>query len=203
MEIDRRCNLVLTLDRKVGEEKDPETGRMRPVMKPYAHVHHTPIDEATYESHFWVLHKAVATMYTERMTPAIASRIGLLTLRRVAKEIGPVAQAEVEKGLLPEIWRRTNVLMAGERGYEMLPFEEAARTMDPDDAREVRNYITFFTAASWFHWRQEKTDAFFPAMIDSGAQIVSSDCTEYLASLQTSMPAAPSGATAPLSSIPH
>jgi hypothetical protein len=198
MEIDRRCNLVLTLEKTVRAKN--EEGVEVPKAVPYAYVHHTPIDQSTYEMHFFVLHKVVATLYTERMTPAIASRVGMLMLRRVAKETGTTAEVEL---LLSEIWRRTNVLMATERGYDTIPFVEAMKTMDADDVREVQNYVCFFTAAFWFHLRQEKTENFFPAMIDSGAQIVSSSCTEYRDSLPTLTPHAPTGGTAALSSIPH
>ena len=196
MEIDRKGNLVLTLEKVVGKDEKGE-----PISKPYAYVHHVPIDQNTYEMFFYVLHKTVAAMYTDRMTPAIASRIGMLMLKKVAKEQG--ALPEIEKGLLPEIWRRTNVLMAGERGYDTVPFEEAMKSMDLDDVREVQNYVCFFTAASWFHWKQEKLEAFYPAMTDSGVQIVSSNCTEYRDSLPTLTPPESIGATAPLSSIPH
>lgn len=201
MEIDRKLNLVLTLDKEVGREKDPETGEEKKVFKPYAYVHHTPILKAVYDSHFWILTQAVHKLYSARMTPAIASRVAMGVLMQVAKENG--AEKSITEGLLPEIWRNTMVMMQTENGYEQIPLHEAERSMPADDVREVRNYVSFFTAASWFHWRQEREDGLYPAMIDSGAQIVSLTSTEYLDSLRTSMPLESSGAKDPPSSIAY
>lgn len=201
MEIDRKLNLVLTLDKEVGREKDPETGEEKKVFKPYAYVHHTPILKAVYDSHFWILTQAVHKLYSARMTPAIASRVAMGVLMQVAKENG--AEKSIAEGLLPEIWRNTMVMMQTENGYEQIPLHEAERSMPADDVREVRNYVSFFTAASWFHWRQEREDGLYPAMIDSGAQIVSLTSTEYLDSLRTSMPLESSGAKDPPSSIAY
>lgn len=201
MEIDRKLNLVLTLDKEVGREKDPETGEEKKVFKPYAYVHHTPILKAVYDSHFWILTQAVHKLYSARMTPAIASRVAMGVLMQVAKENG--AEKSITEGLLPEIWRNTMVMMQTENGYEQIPLHEAERSMPADDVREVRNYVSFFTAASWFHWRQEREDGLYPAMIDSGAQIVSSTSTEFLDSLRTSMPLESSGAKDPPSSIAY
>ena len=203
MEIDRKLNLVLALDKQVGVEKDAETGIERKILKPYAYVHHTPILEGVYNSHSWIIIQAIHRLYSARMTPPIASRVALNVLMQIAKENGPLAEKALLEGLLPEVWRNTMVLMQTERGYEQLLLPEAEKLLPSDDVREVRNYVVFFTSASWFHWRQEREDGLYPAMIESGAQIVSSSSTEFLASLPTSTPPGSSGGKEALSSIPH
>jgi hypothetical protein len=192
MKLDRRLNLVLSVTREDGTD---------------LWVHHTPIRREIYEQHFFVLTKMMAAMYEERLPPPMAARISLLMLRKIAKELGVLA--EVEGTLLPEVWRMTNVMVptkgsngtAG--GWTPLPLEKVLhdRLIDDEDGEEVKNHVCFFTAASWVHRKTELDEMVYPMLIGSGAQIVSSDSTAYLASLQTSTPAESSGETATPSSI--
>jgi hypothetical protein len=129
-------------------------------------------------------------------------------LRKVADELG--VRQPVEGMLLPEIWRMTNVLVPGHSlngsnpGWTTLPLEKviADKMIDPEDAEEVKNHVCFFTSASWIHKRRELDTIIYPMLTGSGSQIVSSNSTEFIASLPTSTPPAPTGEKAPASSIP-
>jgi hypothetical protein len=196
MKIDRRLNLVLSVTRDDGTE---------------VWVHHTPIRREIYEQHFLVLTKTMAAMYEQSLPPTMSARIALLMIRKVADELD--VRQQVETTLLPEIWRMTMVLVPSQPqlvnggsigGWQPLPLEKVMqeKIISEEDAEEVKNYVCFFTAASWIHRKSELDEIVYPMLTRSGSQIVSSNSTDFMASLQTSTPAASTGAMATPSSIP-
>lgn len=192
--LDRRLNIVFEVTRENGAK---------------AYVHSTPISRNVYDEHFLLLTKTINMLYAEEIAPAICTRVCMLMMRKVAKEMDggdstTPNQNALERGLLPEIWRLTNVVMQVESGYEVLPFAEASKLLDEDDIKEVQNALCFFTAASWFHKQKEMELTIYP-ILRSGAQIGSWNVTEFQTSIQTSTQEEPIGQspTATALSIPH
>jgi hypothetical protein len=111
---------------------------------------------------------------------------------------------------MPEIRRLTNVLVPNGAGWETLPLEEALRRnlVDPDTMAEIEGAIVFFICVSAV-LRGPAARTKLSLMLTGltslwGAQTTSSDVKEFGASLRTSMPVAPSGASIPAaSSLPH
>lgn len=171
------------------------------------YVHSVPIRAEIWDQHYLVLTKTLNDIYERGMAPGMASRIALNVLRDTARSISEETLERVDGLLLPEIWRLTNVLVPQPgAGWTMLPFEKvvADKLIDDEDERTIRNHIVFFTAASWVHTRKELDQMIYPMMRSDtfGAQIVSSSCTDFMRSLQTSTPAATTGETATPSSMP-
>ena len=187
MEIDRKLNLVLTVERADGS---------------IVHVHSTPIRQAVFAQYYKVLAKTFAQIYSGGYGVTAAPRIAAMLLKDVAAEEG--GRAGVQEGLINEIRRVTNVVVLGERGWETLPLDDALKRdlLDEDDASEVENAVVFFIVASVMHKRAELRAVLDVVRGIWGGQLVSSTCTEYAASLPTSTAAASTGATATPSSIP-
>jgi len=187
MKINRKLNLVLSVTRDDGVE---------------VYVHSTPISREIYEANFLALSKTVSSMYEEGLAPGICSRVALLMLKEVATRLNRTEA--IERTLLPEIWRLTNVIMPNEKGYETVPFQTVINNslLNKEDISEVQNFLTFFTAASWVHKNVELETLIYPLLQSSGGQTTSSNCTEYANSLQTSKLVENTGATATPSSIP-
>ena len=187
MKINKRLNLALPVERANGST---------------IYVHSMPISEEIYDANFLLLSKVVSSMYREGLAPGIAARNGLRMIRRVAIEMG--VMEEVDRELLQEIWRLTNVIADG----KVTPFviaENDPSILDKEDAAEVKNFICFFTSASWVHKRAELDEVLYPMLRDSGAQIVSLNSTEFMNSLTTSNVPGTTGASPPAiaSSPPH
>jgi hypothetical protein len=119
-------------------------------------------------------------------------------LRKVSKEMGVWdGPAGVERGLMAEIHRLTNVLMPGRGGWETVPIHEAKERgfLDSSEASEVDACIVFFTLMSVMHKKTDLKEVLDGAMSLWGAQIELLNCTEYTNFLKTSTTAASSGAT--------
>lgn len=189
MRIDRRLNLVLQVD------GDDSGGVL--------HVHHSPIRQEVYEQHFMFITKAMTSMYLEGIHPIACTRIAYLTMKKLAEAGGPDQLALIENTLFNEIWRLTNVLVPKERGWELVPFYELMKSdlLSQSDVSEVKNYICFFTGASWVHGRAERI-GMFEMLESSGMQTTFSDVTEFKNSLAMSKPVESTGATGTASSIP-
>jgi hypothetical protein len=190
MRIDRKLNLVLEV------EGDNETT---------LYVHHTPIRQEVFEQHFMFITKAMTSMYVEGLHPVACTRIAYYTMNKLAMAEGPEQHAFIDNTLFNEIWRLTNVLVPGERGWELVPFFQLMKgednTLSPSDIMEVKNYICFFTGGSWVHGRKERENM-YEMLTASGLQTTSSDVTVYKNSLLTLKPGANTGETEKPSSIP-
>ena|SRR3974390_2260268 len=173
--IDRKLNLVLTYPRDKGA----------------LYVHATAISKQVFETYYRVISKAFASIYTDYggASGAFASgpRIAALELKRAAAEFGgESAKADVEQGLMAEIRRLANAILLTDKGWETLPLGEVIKRglLDEDEASEVENALAFFTVASRMHRKQELTGVLGVMSDLWGAQIVSSNCTAYAASLE-------------------
>jgi len=174
MKIDKRLNLVLAVP------QDDE-GNM-------AYVHSVPIMRETYEANHRLLTRTMVRMVTDDLGMGAMTRVAMYNLRDVAGEMdGPRGDTfgKAAESLIQEIRRLSNVRVAGERGWENLPLEEAYnKKLFGDDANaEVMNALVFFTLASWFY-RPNERSMMYEILKGYDAQIVSSSFTEF----QTSLP---------------
>ena len=141
MKIDRRLNLVLTVDRDEGP----------------AYVHAVPLREEVWERYFLTISKTYVAMienggeWMMRMGPRTAS----MMLRRIATADGSWEGPEgVALGLVAEIRRTTQVMVLTDAGWDMIPLQIALdqKLFDPKDAVEVESAVTFFIACWAWTW---------------------------------------------------
>jgi hypothetical protein len=194
MKLDRRLNIVLSLETPSG-----------PI-----YVHSAPISREVFELYFSVISQTFAAIYSEGHGPISGPRIAALLLKQVATSIPRptrdeptrTAWPDVERGLMNEIRRLTNVIMPGPKGWMTIPLEEGLRTnnIDAMDASEVENAIVFFTVCSIMHRKADLPDVLAIMSKLWGAQTTSSNCTEFSASLPTSIADENSGEKVPGSS---
>ena len=189
MRIDRKLNLVLPLETDGGT----------------IYVHSMPLSREAFERYYRIISKTFAAIYQEGLASIAGPRVAGMMLRDIATRSGVWDGPEgVENGLMNEIRRLSNVVMLGETGWVTVPFYDAIRRdlLTADDISEAEGAIVFFICNSAMHRR-----AVLGPILDGmaslwGAQIVSSNCTEFAASLPISTETASSGATVPISSVP-
>lgn len=175
MKIDRKLNLVIP----VYDDQD------RPI-----YVHSMPISKEVFETYFRVLSRAYSEILTGGFGIMAGPRVTALIVKDIAKNEGRWEGPEgVERGLFAEIFRLTNVIVSGERGWETIPLDEARRrgSIDDGDFAEVENAILFFTVNSHMMRRREAPTLLESAAQMWGAQTSSLDCTAFQASLPTSI----------------
>jgi hypothetical protein len=174
MKINKRLNLVIPIETE-------EHGTF--------YVHSMPIAREVFARYYLVLSKTLARIYTEQLGIGTGPRVAALLLHDVAKEMeawdGPVG---VEKGLVAEIRRLTNVITLGDSGWGPIPLDVAVRRsmFDQDDLAEVENAITFFILTSAVNKRTQVAPIMEGASQLWGGQVTSLNCTEFAASLRTS-----------------
>lgn len=188
MEINRKLNLVLPLERDDGATW---------------YIHATPISYQVFKDHYFVIAKAFSLIYSEGLHIAGGPRIAAMLVRSVAKELG--IEEKVEQGLMAEIKRLANVCKPGPQGWETIPLEEAIskKLLDERDVDEIEGVLCFFTLASSMHLKKELPQILSTMAGLWGGLIVSSTLTEYVTSLRTSTKDESTGETANLLSIPH
>jgi hypothetical protein len=192
MQVDKRLNLVLEIERDGAA----------PV-----YVHSQPVKTAIYEANWRLIFKTAVGMYSDDLGPAACARVAALALKDTAKEMdGPESNAfqAQASALMNEIERLANVTVSTAQGWQTIPLTDALKQklLDDDEVSEVRSTITFFTLASWFHKMHELKNT-YEILKRHGAQIVSSNCTEYASSLPTWKPEGNTGAKVIPSSIAH
>ena len=192
MRVDRKLNLVLTVERDEGE----------------AFVYSSPLHKLVFERYFLTITKTHAAMLENgpewliRMGPQTAK----LMLKRVAEADGIWEGMEgVQRGLLSEIRRTTCVFMPTESGWDMVPLQHALDKgfFTEDDADEVENAVVFFTVGCASR-RKTQADALMSTVFGLlGGSITSSTATEFQASLPTPKLEESIGVRAKQSSIPR
>lgn len=189
LKINRRLNLVLDVERADGS---------------IAHVHHVPISEEVFDVHWEVITRTVSRFYMREMLPAAAVRVGLNMMLSVADDMG--IKEKIERELLPNFWRSTTVILPSDKGWVPTPLDVVVASkqgLDSEDLKEVKNYIAFFTSASWVHRREELGPLLYQQLRSSGGRFESWTCTEFVASLQTSITPASSGPKEMVSELPR
>lgn len=182
MQLNKKLNLVLPLYRG----KDQAS----------VYVHSTPISRAVFEAFFMIIAKTFSSIYAGGLGVTGGPAVAAMLLRQHAKEQGGDEYlAEVDAGLFSEIRRLTNVVVLGPDGWETVPLDEGLKRklVDEDEAGEVENALAFFTVVSCMHRRGQLTGVLGVACDLWGARIVYSNCTEFAASLPTSITADDTG----------
>ena len=178
MKIDRKLNLVIPIETEIDK----------------VFIHSVPISRAVFELYYLVIAKTFSQIFSQGLGAIAGPRIAFLMLKQTATDMG--LWADVEKGLINEIIRLTNVLMVGEKGWETVPLNTAiARDMiDPDVLADIEGELVFFTCVSVMNKKNQVTGIMETVGGLWGSEITASNCTEYLASLQISMPDGNTGA---------
>lgn len=194
MRIDRRLFLV--------QEIPTETGKV--------FVHSAPLSRDVWENYFLVLSKTFAAIMSEGLTVVSGPAIAKMLLKRVAVLSGVWEGDEgVERGLLAEIRRLTNVVIPTGNGWETLPYEQvlARQLIDEDDIEAAEGALVFFICVSAVLRGRVNNERKMMLLNGLGhmwdAQSSSLDVTALAASLQTSMPAESSGEMHQQSLVPH
>jgi hypothetical protein len=185
--INRALHLVIPIDR-------PNGGQI--------YAHSTPISSEVFtHNKNWEAISIVYAKIIERgpgYILASGAKIAGLMLREVCKDAGTWDGPEgIERTLLAEIRRLTNILVPGERGWEMFPLDDARnkKIIDADDADEVESAIIFFTVFSRM-LRKTQIPLLENAASMFGARTESLACSEFLRSLPTLTAGASTGVKA-------
>lgn len=185
MKIDRKLNFVIP----IVDDKD----------RPYAYVHSTPIMASTFDTYFLPLARTYAAIFALGLGPIAGPRVADKLLKKTSMDIGIWDGPEgVQAGLMSEIYRLTNVIAVGKNGWETTPFEFAKKNgiLSAEDAAEVEASVVFFMVSSAVHPRQKLAEYLETASSLFGAQITSSNSTEFMSSLPMWTAVASIGATA-------
>lgn len=166
------------------------------------YVHSTPIGREVFDTFYRVIAKTFARIYDDGLGIKAGPKVAAKTLKDVADELGtwdsdsPDA-VTVKGGLMNEIKRLTNVFVPGDKGWQMLPLEDAVRTgvIDEDDADDIENMLVFFSVISRMHKKGVREIILEGALMMWGGHVESLTCTGFRDSLPTSTAAASTGAT--------
>lgn len=177
-EINRQLNLVI-----------PITGG---AVTLYAHC--TPISLAVYGDFFLEISRTFAAIYNEKLGPVAGPRVAARLLRRVAGQLDNLEA--VERGLIAEIHRLTNILAPGQNGWDTYPYDDAIRhkIITEEDASEIENAAVFFILIWYMHLKVDRR-----VILEAAAElwkwhVEPLNCTDYRASLRTLTTAASTGA---------
>ena len=146
------------------------------------YVHSTPISFEIFEKYFLVISKTFSEIYSQGLSHVAAPRVAALLLKKCARELGEIES--VEKGLINEIRRLTNIVMPLDKGWETIPYYDALQKglINAQDSGEIDGIITYFIVASAMHKKDNLTGVL--ALLSMwGASIEYLNVTEYSASL--------------------
>lgn len=167
------------------------------------YVHSAPLSREVFEAHFLLLSKTFTAIHAEGLGEIAGPRVAALIMREVAKRM---RDEEGHQAVMNEIRRLSNVLTRTGGKWVTMPLQDAidTQTLGEDDQAEVENAIVFFIACSALYRKQILADMLNGAARLWGAQITSSDCMAFIASLPTSTAIVSSGANLkPAASVPH
>lgn len=160
------------------------------------YVHSSPITADTFDTYFLPIAKTFSAIYSHGLGPIGGPRVADKMLRRVAVDMKEWdGLGGVQQGLVAEMHRLTVVLAPGERGWEMIPYDEAVKRviLSTADAAEIEAAITFFMLASAMHRHADLLEILGGAMRLWSARIESSTSTELITFLQTQTAAESTG----------
>lgn len=183
MTIDRALNIVLEMARADGSR---------------LFIHATPLSAEIFDRYWEPISETVAAIFKGEHGIVTGPRIAHKMLRKQAEKLGVWStQDGVERGLMPEIRRLTNLLLVGDNGWQQVPFEHARRKemVSAREADEVEGRLVFFTCASCVILQEDQGMLLERAAELWHARLESSTCMDLLTSLQTLTAAESSGET--------
>jgi hypothetical protein len=174
----------------------------------YAWVHAAPISREVFESNYLLLSKTFTAIHSEGLGEIAGPKIARLLMNDVAKSMDSGSPDALTRPLMNEMRRLTNVLLRTNLAWETMPLQDAIshKALDDDDLSEVENILTFFTVVLHLYPKNMRQTYLDGASRMWGAQMLSSNSTEFLSSLPTSTEIASTGgkqvAVTPASSVP-
>jgi len=202
LKINRHLNFVVPIYgeeiAKFGSDGKPETKNGKPVMTRtvIAWVHSVPLAGEVLEKYEIIL----AQTYSGCFGLGLGVTAGPAKAMRILKNIAMASNAwdgddGVDKGLVEEIRRLTNVIVPTEKGWHAIPLEVAVaqKKLDSEDKAEVENAVLFFIATSATLPREPRKQM-LEAMADLwDARLSPLNATAFASSLGTSTATASSG----------
>jgi len=167
-------------------------------------AHSTPIAEETFIAYHRPLTMTYAQLDADGLIRSGGIRNADLILKDVCERIGmwkddPIEKRiGVERGLLGEIRRLTNVFAPTAQKWEMVPLEDcvARDILSSQEAREVQAAAVFFCCSSHGFPRQNLKTFLQLCSGRIGAHVTYSSATAFQSSLPTLTPDENSGVTA-------
>jgi hypothetical protein len=175
--IDKKLNLVIPI------YTDDDTPKIK------AYTHSQPISAEIFEIYQEPLALAYSMIFGGGYAALSGQRIAATLLRKAAKRLGVLdGEDGVEKGFFRELRRLTNVIVAGDNGWQsMMLFDaEKAGALDKEELQEVEAAIVFFIVVSAIMPKSERREAVTYAAGLWGAQVTLLTTTEFLNSCKTS-----------------
>ena len=139
MKIDRNLNLVM---------------QVQTAKNGLVYIHSASIGRSVFEQFYLELGKVFSQCFdsvNQAHLALSAPQLAYPALKSIATKAGNWDGAGgVKFGLINEIIRLTNVVFAGENGWESLPFDVAVKReiLDEDEEAEALSSLVFFTAIS-------------------------------------------------------
>lgn len=188
MKIDRNLNLVIPIQTEASGK---------------VYVHSSPISRDIFEQFYMELGKVFTQCLAEgnEHMAITAPQISYYSLKAISKSLG--TWAEVEKGLVNEIIRLTNVIISTEQGWQTMPLYDAAKRsmINEDEEAEILSSVVFFTAISKASPKDLRKGFIEMAGNVRNWELLSLDCTAYRNSLPILTKEELTGVTVPVSSI--
>jgi hypothetical protein len=171
--IDRKLNFVVPVKRDSGT----------------VYVHSMPLMRETFERYAVVLAQTYGMIHGKGLGVVTGPRIAHILLKQIAQaEHIWDGEEGVERGLMAEIRRLSNLVALTDKGWRAVSLEDALKrgALDADEASEVLGLITFFTVTSAVERKDQSVSILNFAAQMWGAQTSSLNCTEFADSLPTS-----------------
>lgn len=166
-------NIVVPLDVETADGK-----------KAVHYVYSQPLPSEVFRAYWMVYSKTFAQIYAEGLHMLAGPRIAAHALRDNAAKMGMTD--EVELGVFAQMRRLSYFVLPQEgRGWTQIMLDDAVRgkLISQEDFEEVENILTFFIVTSAMHRGQERRVILEGAARLWDAQITSSGCSEFIASL--------------------
>jgi hypothetical protein len=184
MKIDRNLNLVMQVQTE---------------SKGTVFIHSTSISRSVFETFYLELGKVFSQCFdsiNQAHLALSAPQLAYPALKSISINAGNWEGAGgVKFGLVNEIIRLTNVLVAGENGWETIPFDTAVKreVLNEDEEMEALSSLVFFTAISKVAPKDLKNSFLEMAGALRNWELTSLDSTEYMNGLPISTKKEPTG----------
>jgi hypothetical protein len=155
------------------------------------YIHSASIGRSVFEQFYLELGKVFSQCFdsvNQAHLALSAPQLAYPALKSIAQKAGNWDGADgVKFGLVNEIIRLTNVIFAGENGWETVPFDTAVKReiLDEDEEAESLSSLVFFTAISKVAPKDLKNSFLEMAGSLRNWELTSLGFTEYLAGLPT------------------
>jgi len=170
MKIDRKLHIVIPIEVEDG----------------IVYVHAKAIGADIFDRFYKPIAKAHSAMYFDKLGPFSAPKVADKYLRDVSQELG--IWEEVQRGLIAEIHRLTNVIRMTDKGWESVPYEEVRKKklLEPEDLAQIEAALVFFTLGSAMYPARERRAIIDSAISLWNARTESLNSTDFMNSLATS-----------------